>query len=419
MNRPIRHVYVCMDGASSVIESQVVDLLHSLHSMPDRPNFDLLLMGRRSDVLARKSSLFMPERRGEIEAKIGGRLMARTFTNSLHGFFLALFFLFQLCFPKCFSSRLILQGRSKDGAFMAAIFKLLCLGRPRLIYDQRGDNVAEFLYSLPPRNRSRLTLRQRISLFFIHFMEWLGIKFSNRILYVTEHLRSVVERRYKRAKSKPSAVFPCLADAEKIQWRPDKRTLIRERLNVGDEHIMLTYGGSLDKYQCLDEMLALFGEMRKQNHLVIMLFMTNVINHEAIEGRLKRIADPEFWRIIEVHHKDISDYLSAGDLGLLLREPSPVNESAAPTKFAEYVMSGLPIIVSSGIGDYSGLASEKNWGVVWDDLNKIDELAKACLEWMEINRGVDLRERIALEAREHLSRQSRINDYRAFLRLDN
>jgi glycosyltransferase involved in cell wall biosynthesis len=302
---------------------------------------------------------------------------------------------------------------------MAAIFKLLCLGRPRLIYDQRGDNVAEFLYSLPSDNRARLTLRQRISLDLIYFMEWFGILFSNRILYVTEHLRSIVERRYTRAKSKPSAVFPCLADAEKIQWRPDKRNEIRDRLKVGDDHIVLTYGGSLDKYQCLDEMMALFGEMRKQNRKVIMLLMTNVINHEAIESRLKHIADSEFWRVIEVHHIDMSDYLSAGDLGLLLREPSPVNESAAPTKFAEYVMSGLPIVVSSGIGDYSGLALEKNWGVVWDDLNKIDELAKACLEWIVKNGGVAQRERIAFEARERLGRQSRINDYRAFLHFDN
>jgi hypothetical protein len=63
----------------------------------------------------------------------------------------------------------------------------------------------------------------------------------------------------------------------------------------------------------------------------------------------------------------------AADMGLLIRERHPLNEVAAPTKFAEYVMTGLPVMISEYIGDYSEFVRNKNIGIVLSNIAKEDE----------------------------------------------
>ncbi len=65
-------------------------------------------------------------------------------------------------------------------------------------------------------------------------------------------------------------------------------------------------------------------------------------------------------------HHEVPRYLRAADLGILLRAPDPLNEVACPTKFAEFVASGLPVLISAGIGDCSGFVVEQNAGAVLD-----------------------------------------------------
>jgi len=42
----------------------------------------------------------------------------------------------------------------------------------------------------------------------------------------------------------------------------------------------------------------------------------------------------------------VPKFLQAADMGILLRKKDPLNEVAAPTKFAEYMMTGLPTLIS-------------------------------------------------------------------------
>ena len=41
----------------------------------------------------------------------------------------------------------------------------------------------------------------------------------------------------------------------------------------------------------------------------------------------------------------MNDYLNAADFGFLLRDDTPVNRVAFPTKFAEYALAGLRVIL--------------------------------------------------------------------------
>ena len=55
--------------------------------------------------------------------------------------------------------------------------------------------------------------------------------------------------------------------------------------------------------------------------------------------------------MIEAAYHEVNSYLNAADAGFLLREQNPLNEVASPTKFAEYCLTGLPVIMQNTVKD--------------------------------------------------------------------
>jgi hypothetical protein len=64
----------------------------------------------------------------------------------------------------------------------------------------------------------------------------------------------------------------------------------------------------------------------------------------------------------------VQPVLSMCDYGILYREQSITNKVAAPTKFAEYLSAGLPVMISEGIGDYTSFVKQHDCGMVLNDL---------------------------------------------------
>ncbi len=85
---------------------------------------------------------------------------------------------------------------------------------------------------------------------------------------------------------------------------------------------------------------------------------------------------PGHMTIMRVAHRDIGSYIRAADVGLLLREKNLVNEVACPTKFGEYVSSGVPVLASTGIGDTQAHIREHRLGWLLDDFNDESQIAQ-------------------------------------------
>jgi len=61
------------------------------------------------------------------------------------------------------------------------------------------------------------------------------------------------------------------------------------------------------------------------------------------------------------------------DFGLLFRKDEVVNRVASPTKFSEYALCGLPIIISDNIGDFSDYIRSSGYGYVIRDTDFISK----------------------------------------------
>jgi hypothetical protein len=76
-----------------------------------------------------------------------------------------------------------------------------------------------------------------------------------------------------------------------------------------------------------------------------MIFLTNAPEINSLVNKYQIPADKI--RIRSAKYADIEKYYHAADFGLLIRDNTVTNKSAAPTKFSEYLNAGLSIIIES------------------------------------------------------------------------
>jgi hypothetical protein len=59
--------------------------------------------------------------------------------------------------------------------------------------------------------------------------------------------------------------------------------------------------------------------------------------------------------VVAASSEEVPSWLSAADAGLALIKPSFSKRSSSPTKYAEYLASGLPVVISRDVGDGAAL----------------------------------------------------------------
>jgi glycosyltransferase involved in cell wall biosynthesis len=80
------------------------------------------------------------------------------------------------------------------------------------------------------------------------------------------------------------------------------------------------------------------------------------------------ISDEDFF-IGRATPKEIPRYLKAADVGLSFIKPCYSKLSSSPTKIAEYLASGLPVICNAGIGDLDEQIETDKVGVMIREFN--------------------------------------------------
>jgi glycosyltransferase involved in cell wall biosynthesis len=84
--------------------------------------------------------------------------------------------------------------------------------------------------------------------------------------------------------------------------------------------------------------------------------------HAIGSALLNERVSPVSFTITHASADDVADLLPGGDVGLLLRDGSLTNRCAAPTKFGEYLASGIPVLISETLDDYARIVTDNDVG---------------------------------------------------------
>ena len=201
--------------------------------------------------------------------------------------------------------------------------------------------------------------------------------------------------------------YPCLSDAQKFYFNTDIRNELRSSLGIKEGTLVFIYSGGIDsEWHITEKMFAFFNHLFKhEKDLMLICLIKN-------QTGLDKILDnyPELKRhfiSFSVPNNEVFKYLNAADYGILFRENTIMNNVASPTKFAEYMLCGLPVMISEGVGDYSDYTTDNDLGVLIKESELKDPETFDFKNFLEKNFDRSL---IADIGRKNFSKDSIIND---------
>lgn len=146
-------------------------------------------------------------------------------------------------------------------------------------------------------------------------------------------------------RSKFSVVFNG-RDKNVFDYQPPLREQVRQELGLKDE-LLFVYAGSLGPQYCLNEMLEILKAYAEKREAKFLILTGNTeFAEQNIPSELKTHVI-----LKSVPSEKVSFYLNGGDLAFGLRKPTFSMQGVAPIKLGEYLLCGLPVIASKGIGD--------------------------------------------------------------------
>ncbi len=210
--------------------------------------------------------------------------------------------------------------------------------KARIVADIHGAIVEELTYLKPDVSDKELRYHQEL--------EKRTIVDSDIIICQSDEMKRYIEEKYN-PKEGIVIVYRCGYDISSFGVNQEHRQEARAELCVKDNEVLFVYSGGLHGWQKIEESLSVFKDYYAYNQSAKMLILTG--DSEALNELMTKDAFSSIKKRIisfSVPFASVSKYLNAADIAFLMRDNHTMNAVASPTKLAEYLACGLPIITS-------------------------------------------------------------------------
>lgn len=187
---------------------------------------------------------------------------------------------------------------------------------------------------------------------------------ADGFVVLTEKARAILFDNRPSEDSRPVAVIPCCVDLNRFTLDPvAAQETLREKYGLTGRRVIV-YLGALGGWYLSDEMADLFAAAHAKDPNLISLILTQS-DGDPLAARLRArgVPDDDFL-ILKAAPEDVPHFLSAADLALMFIKPGYSKKASSPTKLAEYLACGLPVICNAGIGDVDEVVETDRVGVL-------------------------------------------------------
>lgn len=286
----------------------------------------------------------------------------------------------------------VLHCRVHVPALMGTIARKLSRHKPKIIFDIRGFFPEEYTDAgIWPENGWLYRSAKRVE-------KWL-LKEADAFVVLTEKARSILFPESTESGTdkhgRSVEVIPCCVDPDRFNVESDVRKTVRSELAV-DGRYVIAYVGSFGGWYLSDEMFAFFAAAREVDPTVFIMILTQRDAEMATERLLSIGFEKSDFYVAGVLPADIPRYLSAADAAVSFIKKCYSKQASSPTKNAEYLASGVPVIANSGVGDVAELIDNEGVGVLikkFDHGGYVDAIKR-------LKALGDIRERCRIAARE-------------------
>lgn len=231
---------------------------------------------------------------------------------------------------------------------------------------------------------------------------------ADYIISLTENAKRYILAHF-RSKGKIQ-VIPCAADLKHFDYNninSEKLEELRQELKLKNEDYVLSYIGSLGTRYRLVDMLRFF-KLFKSNvpnakFLIVTKSDTEQINHLCEMHGI----DKKDIVISSSSYQEIPNYIALSKLSIFFIITSFSGMAVSPTKQAEVMGMGIPIIANTGLGDTDNIIRESNAGILLEEFT--DEAFENCIK--QLNQSNFNADHIRNEAIKRFSLQIAIEKY--------
>lgn len=293
----------------------------------------------------------------------------------------------------------VLHGRSHVGTMMGALVKKFSARPVKLIFDIRGFLAEEY---------SDAGIWKENGLLYktVKSVERRLFRSADAFVVLTEKAREILfpesaETGLDR-QGRPVEAIPCCVDLERFAL-PDENSENEIANGLGllslDGRFVISYVGSFGGWYMTSEMADFFKAAREHDSSTFAMILTQSDPEMVRSLLLERGFTEEDLLVKKVTPADIPLYLRPSAFAVSFIKPCYSKLSSSPTKIAEYLASGIPVVSNAGIGDVDELIGSDRVGVLIDEFTG-DSYIRALEEINVLRRDKDLADRCRQSAKD-------------------
>ena len=170
-------------------------------------------------------------------------------------------------------------------------------------------------------------------------------------------------------------VIPCCVDTNLFSTEGEnfqrERLALSQELNLSEKDFVVGYIGSIGTWYMLDEMLDFFKRLMQKKPAAKFLVVTGDL-HDSIKEKVKQ-KDIALNSVIirKASRKQVPAYISFMNVSLFFIRPTYSKISSSPTKLAEIIALGVPVVTNSGVGDVDEIVLKNNLGAIIENFNSV------------------------------------------------
>jgi len=158
----------------------------------------------------------------------------------------------------------------------------------------------------------------------------------------------------KRASVSPDRFYTVVNGRDPAIFRPStaaRRQRTRNSLELPEAEPVLVYAGSVGPQYRLDRVAATFATVHRQQSGTRLLVLTSTPDQAIEELERHQPGIGRFTTALGASPERMPELLGAADAGLAFRAVSLSTRAVAPIKVGEYLLCGLPVVGTAGIGE--------------------------------------------------------------------
>ena len=189
--------------------------------------------------------------------------------------------------------------------------------------------------------------------------------------------------KYLQGKVDNISVIPCCADLNHFDYNTNKRDeKIKSDLSIPIENQVICYLGSIGTWYMMNEMLDYFKVHLKKFPQTTFLWITKDDSSSIIDAAKIRGIENSI-TIQPSERKGLPKLLSVCDASIFFIKPMFSKKASSPTKMAELLGMGIPLICNSDVGDTDEIVKKENVGIVINEFQE-NSYSKAVEEFEKV-----------------------------------